>query len=286
MTNGLSTLRRNLGATLVGAISLVVGLWLVFIRTEWGQRLDDAAVRGRWVVDFDVLKAHGRSLGVITVASMVGGCIALVVVGAVRGRPLLGVAAALLVGCAGVTTELLKVLIDRPVFPAVDWHPENTFPSGHATASASLAFAFIMVTPHRWRAATAIAGGLWVAFQGTGVVAAGWHRPSEAVAGFAVAIAWASFAVMVMVAIGRVRPANQEAESPERLTAAVLVVLAIMLVGLVAGTMLGGDSPYTFKGGAFLVSTASIDVVAVGLIWWFERMLNSWTLGLTPATGE
>ena len=65
-----------------------------------------------------------------------------------------------------------------------------------------------MVAPVRLRAPVAIFGALWVTFQCTGVVSAGWHRPSDALAGLAVALGWAAFAVAMLALLRRVEPAD------------------------------------------------------------------------------
>lgn len=261
-----------------------VAVWAVLLHTGFGQRLDDAAFAGSEVVGPRIVDAHYEALVLITNGSLAAGCLALVVIGVLRSRPLLGVGAAACVGGAAVTTEVLKrVLPVRPDLNDVAVHSIDTdFPSGHATVSAVLAYAFVMVTPHRWRTPTAVAAAIWVAFQGAGVVAAGWHRPSDALAGYAVALGWAAATLVVLDALGHVRAHHEEPEVSEHATGAALVAAGSLLVGLAVAVIAGAEADFGWSGTAFPLTIAAIDVSAFAAMWWFHRMLRPWTLGLVP----
>jgi membrane-associated phospholipid phosphatase len=68
----------------------------------------------------------------------------------------------------------------------------NSFPSGHATAAASIAVATVLVLPPLLRAPTVVLSAVVVAAVGGSAIVAGWHRMADSVGGVFVATAWAS----------------------------------------------------------------------------------------------
>ena len=100
------------------------------------------------------------------------------------------VAVGLAVTISVLTTEMLKTrVLSRPSLDDVAGIAQNNFPSGHATIGMSLSLGMIMVAPHRWRwAAMAAALVLSLTF-GIGVLATGWHRPSDVIAAYLVCTA-------------------------------------------------------------------------------------------------
>ena len=184
---------RCLGVAALAALLLVV-LYVVAVHTAWGQRLDVAALDGRTTRPL-VIHATGRLLDTISVASLtlLGG--AALVIAVARGRIYLAMTAAVLVLGANVTTQLLKrVVLDRPELIASDPIPTPSFPSGHTTVATSLAVAFVLVVPARLRTITALCGIAYACLIGTGVVTAGWHRPSDVIGGFLVVAVWTGLA--------------------------------------------------------------------------------------------
>jgi len=115
-----------------------------------------------------------------------------------RGRRLDAAAAVAVVAGANLTTQLLKVALAHPRFQSVLGHDQLgpvAFPSGHSTAAASIAIAFLFVVPHRWRPAVAAIGACLVAAVGCSVMVLAWHFPSDVVGGILVASGW-GFAVL------------------------------------------------------------------------------------------
>ena len=95
-----------------------------------------------------------------------------------------------------LSAELLKAVLPRPsygteiaILASKDY---DTYPSGHATIATGFVLALVMVNNNRWRPLVALLGLLWSSAVATGVVAAGWHRPSDAIGGIALATAWLS----------------------------------------------------------------------------------------------
>lgn len=175
-------------------------LYVVMVRTGWGQRLDNAAVAGRTTRE-TVLRATDRVLNTISAGSLVLAGTAIALLAFARRRPHLAVTAVGVVAGANITTQLLKRALTRPELAG---EPDpllgGSYPSGHSTVAMSLAVALILVVPARWRSATAVVACGYAALVGTGTVTAGWHRPSDVIAGYLVAIAWAAFGTMALIA--------------------------------------------------------------------------------------
>jgi membrane-associated phospholipid phosphatase len=172
---------------------VLVVLYVVAVRTGWGQRLDDAALDGR-TTRATVLRATDRVLNTISISSIV-------IVGAVIGgvalarrRWHLAITAGVVILGANLTTQLLKhAVLSRPdLVTGADPLPDPSFPSGHTTVAMSLALGLVLVVPASIRAVTALAGLAYAVLVGTGTVTAGWHRPSDAMGAFLVATAWAA----------------------------------------------------------------------------------------------
>jgi membrane-associated phospholipid phosphatase len=115
-----------------------------------------------------------------------------------RRRPFDALAAVVVVAGASLTTQLLKVLLAHPrVQPVLGEHQLSAvaFPSGHATAAASIAIAFAFVAPPSLRPAVLAAGAVLVAAVGCSVLVLRWHFPSDVLGGILVACGW-GFAVV------------------------------------------------------------------------------------------
>ena len=90
---------------------------------------------------------------------------------------------------AALTTEVLKFFIlERPDL-VVSRIGDNSYPSGHTTIGMSIAMSALLVVPARLRMVTALGAGAVGAAFGVAVVAAGWHRPSDAVGAYLVCLA-------------------------------------------------------------------------------------------------
>lgn len=212
-------------ALAVACAVLVCALYLAFVQTRAGQRVDDAALTGRDALTPRQVDDADDLLRTIDVSSVA--LLGAVVVGAavMRGRPRLAVAAAAVIVGANVTTQVLKSVLERPDLLARDdsLGVGNILPSGHATVAMSIALAAVLVAPRRWRGAVAVLGALYAAAVGVATLTAGWHRPSDAVAGFAVVTAWAAVAAAWA---GPGRAPEATADVPARPVAGLLLVVA------------------------------------------------------------
>ena len=205
---------RRLFALALACVALFAVLYGIAVRTTFGQRIDNAALAGR-TTRASVLRATDHLLNTISISSLVlvGGIILLIAL--FRGRPYLAFAAAVVIGGANITTQLLKHdILGRPSLdsngPTIGPLAGPTLPSGHTTVAMSLALGLVLVVPARARLAAAIGGFGYAALVGVGVVTAGWHRPSDVVGAYLVVTAWAAVAAAVLLAwrgLARVRGA-------------------------------------------------------------------------------
>ncbi|MBL7258396.1 phosphatase PAP2 family protein [Paractinoplanes lichenicola] len=246
-------------------------LYQVFVRTTLGQRVDTIAMRGADVHHPRVVEVLDRTLNGTSLASLVLVCLFAAVFGVLRRRLDLALGAALLVIGANVTTQLMKTHLTRPDLDG--FAMPNSFPSGHTTAAASVAFAVVLVLPQALRGMVALVGLAYVSVIAIATVWAEWHRPSDTVAALAVTTAWGALAVFLI----RVRRWNAPGgtQPPSRLVTLPLLAIAGVagaagLVGLAAVTMSERSMPDLVSGRfAFLTGSASIAAAAavVFLVW-------------------
>jgi membrane-associated phospholipid phosphatase len=218
------------------AVALAL-VYLLGVRTTWGQRLDATALRGRSALRPRTIHAAHELLTTISVASLVlvGGLIVLVALA--RRRPLLALGAAIVIGGSTVSTELLKrVFLTRPYLGITDAvGPHASFPSGHTTVAFSLAVAALLVAPSHNRAAIGIIGSLYTIGIATAVVATANHRPSDPIGAVLVVTAWGSVvaAVLLSVSFATPRDADDRRVSPA-LALGGAALLAFAFIGLIS----------------------------------------------------
>jgi membrane-associated phospholipid phosphatase len=119
--------------------------------------------------------------------------LALAALALVRGRPRVAVTVIGLVAATSVSSQVLKALLAHPRFPPIFDYPvgPDALPSGHATAAMSLALAGVLAAPRRARPFAALVGSVLALGVGAAVVGAGWHFPSDVIAGYLLATGWA-----------------------------------------------------------------------------------------------
>src|SRR4051794_34135377 len=115
-----------------------------------------------------------------------------------RRRPRHALAVIVLLVGANVLTQTLKAVLhhDR-------WHTflgqtqigPSAFPSGHATASMTLAVAAVLVAPAAWRRVVAVVGAVFALAVSESIMLLAWHFPSDVAGGFFVATACALMTV-------------------------------------------------------------------------------------------
>ncbi|WP_354701791.1 phosphatase PAP2 family protein [Paraconexibacter sp. AEG42_29] len=121
-----------------------------------------------------------------------------------RRRPRVGIAIILLLFLTGFTTQSLKQGLAQPRFQ--DWLGDGqiaaaSWPSGHATASMTLALCAILAAPPIARPTVAAIGVLFAVSVSYSIMALAWHFPSDVIGGFFVASMWTLLAVAVLAAL-------------------------------------------------------------------------------------
>lgn len=280
--------RELLGAALVSILLFVV-LYLVAVRTRSGQEFDDIAFAGRAVEDPEATRELNEVLHSVTRSSLVLLTLALVVVALARRRLRLAVAVGVAVTGAVATTEVLKLhILTRPPLDDIGGIVQNSFPSGHATIGMSLSLGLVMVTPQRWRWASAVTAMVVTSTFGLGVLATGWHRPSDVLGAFLVCAAWfgSVTAILLRWRGGGDPRSARTGEVEERLDtrAAALaggLVVVLALVALV--TTFTADALTTVDFALdYLAVCVVILMVGVGEVIGYHQLLRGLSLDAPP----
>jgi membrane-associated phospholipid phosphatase len=249
----------------------VAGVYALCVRTPLGQSVDTLMMRGAAVHHERVVQVLDRTLNGTTLASLVLVCAAAAAIGVIRRRVDLALAAGLLVIGANASTRLFKNGLPRPDLDG--FAASNSFPSGHTTAAASVAFALILVLPFAIRGTVALIGAGYVTIIAIATVWAGWHRPSDTVAALLVVLAWAAGA-SALVRARRARITGVTAR-PNRLALLVFGGIGALcavagLLGIGAVVLSERVTPDLVSGRfAFLAGAAAITAAVAGVfaIW-------------------
>jgi membrane-associated phospholipid phosphatase len=171
----------------------LAGVYAVALGTDSGIAFDSRAI-----LDAHTTKpwsAHWTvSGGLHGVAAASFALMAVAVAALRRGDLRRLAAAALLVGGASATAQLLKPgLAGLGLLGATSAHElERSFPSGHAATTLALGLALVDAAPGRWRATAAAFAVVCSTAVGLALLTLGWHYPSDVVGGFLIAGAWAA----------------------------------------------------------------------------------------------
>ncbi|HLI61059.1 MAG TPA: phosphatase PAP2 family protein [Solirubrobacteraceae bacterium] len=161
-----------------------------------------------------------------------------VLIALLRGRRRVAVAALALLAGANASTELLKPLLGGPrdQVPGIALG-HATWPSGHSTASMTLALALIVCVPSRWRPVVSALGALFTLGVVYSLLALGAHYPSDVLGGFGMAAVWTLFVLGVLWTYEAHRPAlvARLSAAGARLTPAqALAPTLVAVVGILA----------------------------------------------------
>lgn len=187
---------------------LAAGVYVVAFDTARGRTWDATtlarATAGQHLPA--VQRASTRLIDTIDVGSLVlfGG--AIVAVAVVLGRPRAGLAAALLIAGANVTTQVLKPALGDAAPFGKRGELASSFPSGHSTVAMSLALAAVLAAPAGWKVVVGLAGAAYATGVGISLLVQGWHFPSDVAAAFLLTGAWAAVVALVVPARERVAP--------------------------------------------------------------------------------
>ncbi|MBA2561001.1 MAG: phosphatase PAP2 family protein [Propionibacteriales bacterium] len=213
-------------AVAILAVAVVATSYVIFVRTAGAQRLDQVAGShlGQSTPTPGTLTTllHGVTVGLIALGLGLS-----VVIAVARRRRALAAGALAIVAGANLTTQGLKnVVLTRPDY---GYGSRNSFPSGHITVIASLVLAALLVMPRGARWLVQLGGSLGVAVTGVGLVVAGWHRPSDVVAGLGVTLAWGAFVLAVISTAGVDESPGRPRSHPIALLVGLVVAAAFFI---------------------------------------------------------
>lgn len=228
--------RRPLVLLVLASLSALAALavWLVAFAVPGGRGLDAAAMAAFTGVARPPLEPSIHGVAVLAdPLPFLAGVAALTAVALLRRRWLMAlVTPAVLLG-ANLTTQLLKPALADP--RALDLRGtamlyEGSWPSGHATASMSLALCLVLVVGPRLRPLAAVLGAGYAVAVGYALVALGYHLPSDVFGGYLVA---ATFTLAGAAALARL-----EARVPGRAARGARQSSLIPVPALAAGVAL------------------------------------------------
>jgi membrane-associated phospholipid phosphatase len=133
--------------------------------------------------------------------------IALTAIAWLRRRRRLALAIPPLFVTTGLTTELLKQATST-----ARWFDAPLWPSGHATAAATMALCAVLVSPRRLQPVVAIAGGVFAVAVGGAMVARSSHMASDVIAGTFIATGYVLAALAILATAAR--PAARARRDP------------------------------------------------------------------------
>ena len=274
--------RQLLRLSLLAAVVLT-GAYVAFVLTSAGQSFDDQSLVGR-LAEPGVSRTVRRLLEGIDRGTLIVMVLVLVVVGLARHRRPLALASAGAFAGAVITAEVLKRVLPRPELAPqfadlIAGKEIDTYPSGHATIATAFVLALVMVSRSTIRPVVAVLGLLWCSLIAAGTVAAGWHRPSDAIGGIALALAW------VALSAGLLAARRGLAAEAGRLAGAVpwlvLGVLAVSALAVATSAITGDDArvPAEVSWWLFPLGQVMVDAVAVAAVGSFTWLLRDVQFG-------
>ncbi len=252
---------------------LVLEWYLVFHVSSVGH-LDATAYQG-----FLGLAAHPHVSALATrIASLCNPdryvflAIVPVLLALLRRRAVVAGAIVVILAGANLTTEVLKPLLAavRPDgLPAGHLLP-GSWPSGHATASMTLALCAVLAVPRRRRPLVATLGAGFAVAVCYSFLALGWHYPSDALAGLLVASIWTLLGV-AGISVLDARRRGSSSELPEgslsagrALAPSALAAGAVLVLGAIAAALRpGAVAAYAHDHHAFIAVALSVGAAAL-----------------------
>ncbi len=213
-----------------------VAVWLAAFVAPGGRTLDASAMQAFTGVARPPLKPsiHGVALLANPLPFALVAAV-LVVLALLRRRWLMAaIVPAILLG-ANVTTQLLKPGLADPRW--IDLHGAEiiypgSWPSGHSTASMSLALCCVLVVGPRLRPLAAVLGAGYAIAVGYALVALGYHLPSDVLGGYLVAATFTLLGAAALAALEARRPVRAARARP--MSPATVPLLAAGVAALLA----------------------------------------------------
>jgi membrane-associated phospholipid phosphatase len=257
----------------LGGAGLLVVLHHLAFHTPWAMSADRNVLTG--FTDLDRPRIHSLLNGIAHLGDpkpFTFFALALLAIALFRHRPRIAAAVgAILIG-ANVTTQMLKPALAhaRGVGDLGAHVAAASWPSGHATASLSLALCAVLVAPARWRPAVATLGAAFSVAVTFSLLALGWHLPSDVIGGYLVVGTWTALAVSAVWAAEarwprRARPAAPMAVRDAVRPALVTAAAALGVGALIAAGRPGAVAGYAQEHTTFVVGAGVIAALGLGL---------------------
>ncbi len=205
----------------------------------------------------DPLLSVGASLGNPVPYLLLGGLCA--AVASARGLHRRALVILVLLAATGAATQALKVVLDQGTL-----HP-GAFPSGHATAALTLAFAAVLAAPRDLRPPAVLGGAALACTVAFSIVALGWHSPSDVLGGFLVA-ATLTAAAVAFLERAEVRGTADAVPVPVPARTGLLVAVGVAAGVPPALVASAADLPALTANGWAVAAAAAIGVLALTLV--------------------
>ncbi len=217
--------RRPLFLLALAALCAFAGaiVWLAAFHLPGGREFDARALQAFAGVLRPPLTPTTAGIAVLAdpLPFVLGG-LALVALALLRRRWLMAATVALILVSANACTQLLKPALTDPRVIDVSGIARDypgSWPSGHSTASMSLALCLVLVAGPRLRPLAALAGAGYAIGVGYSLVSGGWHLPSDVFGGYLVAATFTLLGAAALAALETREPAVDAAPLPWRVLA-------------------------------------------------------------------
>ncbi|MFD5825998.1 phosphatase PAP2 family protein [Lentzea sp. NPDC060358] len=269
---------RRWPAVAAAGFAFAAVVYVLAVLTRAGQTIENAALRGADQDDVSGTDAAWNALGQITVYSLAAAVLLVALVGVLRKRWDLTVAAVGVVVAGQLVVQALKrFVLPRPALVEITGdYAHNSLPSGHTTIAMTVLFAAVIVVPWKWRGVLLFFVLPWATAIGQYTLTAKWHRLSDTLAADGIALAVAALASWWLQRRGALRPYD----GPRRAGRVVLVVfwslaaVALLALGLVlwvfplAREGLDADEWVIYLGAGSLASAGSLFAALAFLACW------------------
>jgi len=273
------SLAQALSVIATVALLGAAAVFIVGVCTKWGQQFGDSAYAGRLLSSTQLRQRANDVLGTLRASSVVVFGIVILATALFRKRFRLAVVVAGVMFVAIVGGEFLKHFLPRPNF-GVDppGMTANWAPSGHATVAITMVLCALMVVPTRSRTALSIVGAIYAAAVTSGTLAAGWHRPSDAVmaAFWSFSIATFGLAILAVQVKNGTSDGSYVIDESSRLHRTVLVLAFVLPIALLFWSYASVHDPidWTQPSGRFVVASVVTDASAAAAVLLFAWLLR------------
>ena len=213
-----------------------LAVWILLVNTRIGQQLDDRALLARSIIPKNIVQSIDNFLAFSTPFFAFLFCVTLLLLGWKTQRIRLGITMTMSFGVTEIVGETLKYFevrqnLDPNLYEALGNKTFNSFPSGTTALAAGFVLGLIALAANRYRHMTFQWGLLFIQLVAMFVVLAGWHRPSDALGGIALAVFFAAIGLWLGYGNGA-SAANSIAPESVKLPWKSALALGIALIAL------------------------------------------------------